>query len=339
MLVGVIWMLGLPAQAFLLPLDSSDDHWFITRTRSVQIAATRVNATPVTDPNRLEPGRHVWDVRVELWLRNLANEARTLALGVADDPAYTDATVVYIDGRPVTSVATPVRYDPRYEPVHRPSVRRIEVELPIGQPRVIGLRLRYAATVDELGQSVLTLPTHVLQNLAERVEQAFMEVTLPDRPVGLEATLSGYVFYDDPANMMSWFALQWQPRIPLRIAWLGPWAALLAVAEIERCPAPWEVVRFVTSGRVAELDRLLASHDEATREFCAALPLVVRGYRFRSERLREQFAAIDLSRYLPSQGDRGSLYRANPGFTPEMLTDVERLYRNALLRGMDTRDY
>ena len=139
--------------------------------------------------------------------------------------------------------------------------------------------------------------------------------------------------YDEPVNRLSWYIRDWESTQALQWAYLPAWSALVRVADVESCPAPWTVMEHMMSGDVNAVGSYVSGFDPDTLNFCAALPLMIHGYPFESESVREQFASVSLARYINASESRGSIYRVNPEFDADMLSDVEAIYRRTL------RDY
>lgn len=325
------------AFAFVAPIKNQDGRFFLEQGEHWQLAVARVNLVPLFDIMSPSPVTTSWILDAELWLRNVAGETQTVELGVTDTPAHTETTELWLDGQRVETRLTPLQYSPSRGAMNRESARRFTVSVPNAGRVVIGVKMRIDARRDETGQWILEVPTHMLSLLSPKVLQAFVQIDLGGRPVGLTSTLSGYTLYDHPMHRISWFALDWQPRIPLQVVWLESWNLLQKVAEIEECPAPWDVVRHVSRGDLAAVRSLTLSSDVQTLRFCAALPLVIHGWVFPSQRVREQFAQIPLRRYLGVSADRGMLYRPSPSFRQDELPDLERIYAFTLTQIADER--
>ena len=333
-IASIVFLLALiqsaSALAFITPLRTQEGRYFIDEGSHWQIAVARIDLVPYFDVMAPQAEVSSWVMDAELWLRNTKGETQSVELGVADTPAHTDSTELWLDGQRVETRLTPIQHDPNTGDRHRASVRRFTVSVPNAGRVVIGVRMRVDARRDDSGQWILELPTHMLANLAPKVLQAFIRVDMGSRPIGLTSTLSGFTLYDYPMNRVSWFALDWQPRIPLQIVWLESWNLLLKVADIEECPSPWDVVRHVSRGDMAAVRSTTSRFDASTLRFCAALPLVIHGYVFPSERVRDQFAQIPLRRYLGVSAERGMLYHANPAFQPDALPQLEKIYWSTL---------
>lgn len=321
---------SVQASALVTPLRTDGERYYLHEAKNWQLAVTRIDLTPrfdILEPNTI---RHSWTVDAEIWLRNVAAERQSALLAVADVPEFTGDTEIYLDGQRVESALTTMEYEPSRSNMQRSTVRRFSVNVPSAGRVVIGIRMRVDAVRTDDGQFSLELPTHLFSLLSDKIIQSFIRIDMDTRPVGMTSTLSGYNFYDFPWNRVSWFALNWEPRIPLRVLWLESWNLLSKMAEVEQCPAPWDVVRNVSAANMNAVRTLLAKYDQQTLRFCASLPLVVHGYVFPSQRVRDQFANIQLQRYLGSTAERGSVYRENPAFQRDDLPQLEKIYWSTL---------
>lgn len=325
------------AFAFIAPLKNDNGRYRIEEGKHWQIAVARIDLSPYFDIMNPEPSTSSWIMDAEIWLRNVKGETQSAELGIADTEAYTEQTELFLDGQRVETRATPLQFLPQHQEFHQPTVRRFSVTVPNAGRVVIGVRMRVDARRDESGQWILELPTHLLSQLSPKVLHAFIRVDMAARPIGLTSTLSGFTLYDHPLHRISWFALDWQPRLPLQLVWLESWNLLLKVAEVEECPSPWDVARHVSRGDLAAVRSATTQMDHQTLRFCATLPLVIHGYVFPSERVRDQFAQIPLRRYLGVNADRGMLYRASPNFQPDQLPQLERIYAGTLNQLADER--
>lgn len=331
-LIQALLFISVSASAFIAPIRTDGERTYLQKVDSWQVAVARIDLKPRFDIHAPSATRHSWTVDAEFWLRNVSTEAKSLSLVVADTPAFTGETELFLDGQRVETALTPLTYDPRMDRMNIDSGRRFAVAVSSGGRVVIGVRLRVDAVRDDKGQYSIDLPTHLLQLLAPKIMQTFLHVDFDARPLGLSSTLSGFTFYDHPWNRLSWFALDWEPRLPLRIVWLESWQLLVKVAAVEDCPAPWDVVRAVSRSDLGAVRALLNKHDVQTLRFCASLPLVIHGYVFPSSRVRDQFAEIPLRRYLGAAADRGLLYRENSAFSPDDLPELEKIYWSTLTR-------
>lgn len=337
LLVLALVFLSASASAFLAPTRTDGERTYLEKVDSWQLAVARIDLTPRFDILTPSATRHSWTVDAEFWLRNVSTEPQSMRLVIADDPAFTGDTELYLDGQRVETARTAVSYNPRMDTLNIEGGRRFSVAVPSGERVVIGVRMRVDAVRDDQGQFSIDLPTHLLQLITPKVLQTFLHVDFDARPLGLSSTLNGFTFYDHPWNRLSWFALDWEPRLPLRIVWLESWQLLVKIAAVEVCPAPWDVVRAVSRSDLGALRALLNKHDVQTLRFCAALPLVIHGYVFPSTRVRDQFAEIPLRRYLGAAADRGLLYRENSAFSASDLPELEKIYWSTLTRMIEER--
>lgn len=325
---ALLW--STQAWAFVAPLQTDGEHFYLHKTDRWQIAVANIKVVPrfdVTNPSKV---LHSWTAEAELWLRNITVDKQSLILGVADSEEHTGETQVFLDGQRIDTAITNIEYEKSKTDIHQPKMRRFSVSAPHGGRVVLKIRMVVDAKRGDDGQYTLTLPTNLLSLLSKRVLHSFIHVELDTRPIGMTTTLGGHTFYDFPENKLSWFALDWKPTIPLQISWLESWALLSRIAEVEKCPAPWNVVRHVSSSDLKQLRDLLAAYDAQTLRFCSSLPLVLHGYVFSSARVRQQFSEVPLRRYLGKQARDGSLYRENPSFERDDLPQAEYLYWSTL---------
>lgn len=321
---------SVQASALITPLRTDGERFYLHKAENWQLAVVRIDMSPRFDIMEPDTIRHSWTVDAEIWLRNTSAEAQSMLMGIVDNPEFTGDTELYLDGQRVESVRTALEYEQGRPDTARESVRRFSVNVPSAGRVVIGVRMRVDAVRDDQGQYLVELPTHMFSQVADKVLQSFIRIDMDARPVGLTSTLSGYTFYDFPQNRISWFALDWAPRIALRVAWLESWTLLTKMAAVEKCPQPWDVVRHVSASNLEAARALLTPFDAQTLRFCATLPLVIHGYVFPSQRVREQFASIPLRRYLGTTAERGSVYRENPSFDRSDLPPLEKIYYSTL---------
>lgn len=318
------------AWAFVAPLQTDGEHFYLHKTDNWQIAVANITLVPrfdITNPSKI---LHSWTAEGELWLRNITVDKQSIILAVADSEEHTGQTQVFLDGQRIDTVATQIEYEKSKTDIHQPTMRRFTVSAPHGGRVVLMVRMVVDAKRADDGEYTLTLPTNLLSLLSKKVLHSFIRVELDARPIGMTTTLGGHTFYDYPENKLSWFALDWQPAIPLQVAWLESWALLTRIAEVEQCPAPWHVVRHVSSSDLKELGDLLSKYDAQTLRFCSSLPLVLHGYVFSSARVRQQFSEVPLRRYLGKRAREGSIYRENPSFERSDLPRAEHLYWSTL---------
>ena len=318
-----------PAAALVVPAHDLDGTLFPHEIEHIQIvgADIRVDHLP---SDAVEGVGQRWEVTAELRVRNHQDATTIVPLIVLDDADLTDQTRVFVDGVAIQTTAI----DPGYDPAHRELVyehgRHFDLAMAPFALMAVRVTMVIQPEVDSVGQVFLRLPTDAFALFDGPVPTAFLDVELDQRAIGLQASLTGYTLYDEPENRLVWFVLDWTPSRPLEIAYVPAWSALLLVATVEACPEPWAVVQHMTTGDIAALRTLLDGVDTGTLEFCAALPLMIHGYRFDSSRVREQFGAVALERYLPGERPGESIYRENPAFTEEMLGEIEAIYRRTL---------
>lgn len=318
------------ALAFVAPLQTDGDSFYLHKSDRWQLAVANIRLEPRFEPTNPDKVLHSWTVDAELWLRNISVEKQSLILGVADEEEHTGDTEVFIDGERIDTAPTDIKYEKGKSEIYHPKMRRFSLSVDHGGKAVVRVRMVVNATRADNGEYSLKLPTNLLSLLSKKILHSFIGIQLDARPIGMTTSLSGYTFYDAPENILSWFALDWKPSIPLQITWLESWALLARVAEVEQCPKPWDVVRHVSKSDLNALDSLLASYDAQTLRFCSTLPLVLHGYVFSSSRVRQQFAEVPLRRYLGKKAREGGIYRENPSFDREDLPEAEYLYWSTL---------
>lgn len=318
------------AEAFVLPVERVDDTVFPHRVENVQVVALRIEARPTPSGSVGGVAGYEWQLDVEVWLRNLENTDRSVDLAWYVSESARSRSSYFVGGNPVAAELMNIRRDPARSAVRGGEYPVSEVNLPAREIVPMRLRTFVEATRDNLGQTTFSIPSQVFQLYEGPIGSTVISLVLPERPIGLVASLQSYSFYDEPENRLSWFSIDWAPEQNLDVAWLGAWPALLLVAEIEECPQPWRVVQGMMSGHTRAVTAYLDGFDEPTLDFCKSLPLVTHGFVFRSEIVRERLSALSVNRYVGGRTDRGSLYRENPAFTEEDLTEPERVYRAAL---------
>jgi hypothetical protein len=318
------------ASAFVMPLERVDSVWFPSQSDSVQVVALRLEVTPTPAGRAGGAAGYEWQVDAELWLRNIqdADKVVDFAMYVPED--VRDVSTYYVDGEVIDPQLKEVRRDPAHPSIENANYPVAELTLPSLEIVPVRVQTQVSASKDNLGQTVLSLPMRLLRLYNGPIGQAFIELELPERPIGLIASLANYTFYDEPQNRLSWFNIDWRPEQDLEVAWLGAWPALMLVAEVEECPQPWRVVRTVMSGALSDVQGYLSGFDEETIRFCKSLPLVTHGYHFQSDSVRQELGQLSVNRYLGGRTDRGSLYRINPNFSEQDLTEPERIYKSAL---------
>lgn len=331
--LALVTLFSTSATALIAPLAEEGDRTFITREEGLQLAVVQVEMTPVFDPREQLSQQNSWRVRAEIFLRNISGETRDLLLGFNADTAVDDSLRVLVDGAHIATADKELSSNPLVEVARFTEASTFPLSIESNRGVRIGLEFQLQARRDERGQSILGLPTHLFGLLAPQVDQAFIGIDFNELPAGLASTLSGYTIWNQPWQRLSWYAIDWTPRLPLQIVWVQPWVLLVTMTEVESCPSPLEIVRRMSSGDVRGIEAYLADWQTSDLEFCASLPLAIHGYSFSSERVRTQFSEIELNRYLGTSGERGSIYRENPGFDPEVhLSDAEAVYWRTLQR-------
>lgn len=319
-----------PAEALLVPLREQAGSLFPVQQEEVHVSSLLLRITRPVDEATAAGSSQRWLVEAELAVRNRRNREVEANIGLIVEPAYASRATVHARGVPIDTTRVQVLHDPRLRQHHHPEAVRFT--LPLGPLDLVTVHLRtiVSARTDETGQTWLELPLHALGLFDDVISHAWIRLEADERMLGFRASLTDWTYYDAPENAASWFVRDWEIRRPLQIAWIGAWPLLLRMATIEDCPTPWELMQRVAAGRAEELRGFLGALDPDTREFCAGLPLVVHGNRFRSEETRERLGELRLSRYVPNAPDNLPIYVVNPAFTREGLTDVERIYMDTL---------
>lgn len=325
------------ADAFVMPVERVDDTVFPHRVENVQVVALRIEARPTPSGSVGGVAGYEWELDVEVWLRNLEDTDRSVSLAWFVSEDSRPRSSYFVGGSPAGARVTTIRRDPARSSIRGGAYPVSEVDLPARTIVPLRLRTFVEATRDNLGQTTFSIPAEIFQLYEGSIGSTVISLILPERPIGLVASLQSYVFYDEPENRLSWFSIDWAPEQNLDIAWLGAWPALLLVAEVEECPQPWRVVQGMMSGHVSAVNNYLDGFDEQTLDFCKSLPLVTHGFVFRSEMVRERLTELSVNRYVGGRTDRGSLYRENPAFNEEDLTEPERVYRRALSQNGESR--
>ena len=312
------------AEAVIAPIAEAGGHAFVGPGEGIQaIAVQSVLRQPATG---------AWEVDVEVWLRNARPVDVVTPLAVVLPVAS-----VFVNGHPIDAAPLTLRQDPA-QPEHTyRSAARFEVSMPAESVHTIRVVAPLRPTIDAMGQAFIELPTQALALFEDAIHGGVMVATFRERPIGVQTTIPGATVYDEPENRMTWQLREWEPTMPFRLSYLPPWSALLLVADIEACPAPWPIVRAMSSGDVSGVRAMIGTHDARALSFCANLPLVLHGFVFESERVREELSRIPLNRYLPGPAVTGMLYRENPRFASDGLSDAESIYRNTLLRFAEDR--
>ena len=325
-LAALLGAFALPRQAdaVVTPLQYVEGHWFPVRTEAlqVQLASIRLAERQAEDTGR------AWELEAELWLRNVSLDVTRF------DVAAIGGEVLSVerDGAPVTTEPIPIRQDPSLPEATFGEGVRVALELEPERTAVLRIQLRVAGRVDTYGRSLVVIPTQALGLFGGDVRAGHLEAQVLERPYGMQSTLSGATIYDEPINRIVWPLFSWSARVPFQLSYLPPWPMLMAMAEVDRCPDPWEIVRLMSAGELEELTNLVESFDPAMIEFCAHLPLVTHGYVFSSERARAQLLDLSLRRYVPDAGESARAYVPNPAFEEAWLSDAERIYRDTLER-------
>ncbi len=318
------------AHAFVAPLQTDGEHFYLHEAQNWQIAVANIELTPRFDPMRMDTVQHSWQLDAELWVRNVSADKQSVILGIADNPEHTSQTIAFVDGERIETVKTAITYEPRYKKKYVSQVRRFNISVPNAGKSVIRISMIVDAVRDDAGEYSLLVPTDLLALLSPKILNSFLRIDLNSRPIGMRSTLSGFTYYDSPVNRISWFALDWKPRIPLEIKWMESWSLLTRIAEVEQCPVPWKVVQAMARANLKDVDSELRDFDTQTLRFCASLPLMLHGYVFPSRKVREQFRAVPLRRYLGKDAGDRSVYFENPSFDVDDLPHLERVYRNTL---------
>lgn len=331
--VAILLLVGAgasEASAYVLPLGQIDGTYFPARAENVQVVGLHLQATPTVAGRAGGAAGYEWMVECEVRLRNISEREIVLPVAMFAPSAPEGQSEMFVNGHVAETQQVRVRRDPAYAFLQDGDYPVTDLVLPSLEIVTVRVKTIVDSQRDTLGQTVLQLPTEMYQLYNGPIAQTFIELELPERPIGLVASLQNYTFYDEPENRLSWLALEWRPQQNLEVAWLGAWPALLLVAEVEECPQPWRVVRGLMNGQLASIREYLTAFDDSTLSFCQSLPLVLHGYQFRSEAVRNRLQNLSVNRYLGGRTDRGSLYRTNPRFQEGDLGESERLYRRAL---------
>lgn len=338
LVIAAIVALSSSAAALFAPLEEEGRRTYITRGQSLQVALVQVDVTPAFDPMEQLTRQNTWRVRGEILLRNVSGDPQELLLGFNSRYAEEGSLQVLVDGVSIEGEARELHANPLVEVARFSQAEVFGVRIESNQGVNIGVEYLTRPRRDERGQSVFSLPTHLLSLLAQEVDQAYISMDFNQLPVGLASTLSGFTIWNQPWQRLTWYAIEWQPRLALQVAWMQPWVLLVSMADIEECPSPLEVVQRMSQSDPASMREYLSDWENSELQFCSSLPLAIHGYSFSSERVRQQFADIQLNRYLGTSADRGSIYRENPNFDPELhLSDAEALYWRTLQRFADAR--
>ena len=324
------WAAG-PAEALVWPLRVVEGEPFAVETEGIQLVALSLELTPAS-ATPLPDEEQGWILDMELLLRNRRGDARVQPLFLPDDAALR-MEGLWVEGEVVAGDALRLRYDPRLPQVEARDGRRVTLAFADQQLRSLRVRWRASVQRSPLGELYVSVPWESLGSFFEDpIDTLTLRVEFGERVLGFQSSLSGHRFFEGQRNSARWFVRTFRPQRPWQLRWIGAWPALLLAAEVEACPMPWEVMRRLSTDGPRALDTWLRERDPDTLRFCASLPLVVRGHVFSSDQTRRALGAIPMERYLgPPQG-RGPLYRPDPGFTREGLSEVERLYNSFLER-------
>jgi hypothetical protein len=313
------------ADATVLPIRMVDRLPFPAATEAITILDIRAQAAPAMAAETMGMlGVWQWDVTMTMQCRSI--EATTVPVALLI-PSSGDA---WIDGVPVASRSVTLQRDPAMPDQTYPFAQLTELDCQPGNVFELRTRHSFETRVDSYGQRFLDFPALALSLFAENIGTASLFVELHDRPIALQTTLSDPTLYDEPDAAMSWYLRNWEPGLNFQVSWLSPWSALQMVADVESCPAPWQVVQATTSGDPNALQSLAAAYDDSTLRFCARLPEIIHGAPFEPGPVTTQLMEISMSRYLPSLAHETALYRPNPAWSMELLSEVEGLYRSAL---------
>lgn len=329
----LVLAMASPAWAYFGPLRQHEGAWFPTAVTGLQLVHARLDATHIPGTGVAAGqagGQGTWLVDGQLVVRNPSSAPRSLTLLVPDDDAWRGETVVWVQGQVQYTQERQLRLDPGMPQHSYPRASVVEVVLPA--ETLVTLRATWVQSgrTDSLGRQQLRVASHLLGLWGEAIPTADLRVQFTSRPVALQTTLSGHTLYDEPQNEVGWYVRDWRPSIPLELAWLTPWSALLIVATVEQCPDPIQVVARVTGGDPSALQTMLQTHTPEDLAFCASLPLVLHGMRFPDENVRRDLARLTVARYVPGAPDGPSLYVENAQFSEGMLSEVEGLYRRGL---------
>lgn len=315
--------------AFVLPLSSIDETFFSGQSEEITLVGVDLQVERDLEREALT-GDVVWKLEAELIFQNITPQSQTLDLAIVDEEALTELTKFWFQGQLINTEPINVRYDAFNEDVPPYHAQHVSITFPSGELQRVRAVTYITPHTDLLGQIFLRLPIGLFSFWEGNIQHTFMNVALFDRPIGLQSSLSGFTFYDNPENILSWFIIDWQPQQPLEIAYMQPWSIMTLIAQRESCPDPTTLIMHITSGDTQALQVFLSEYDRNTLQFCSTLPLALYGYRFQSDSVRTQFAAIPFSRYIASESDRGSIYRENASFQRDDLVGIEAIYHRTL---------
>lgn len=315
-----LFALPTAAGALVVPCHEVGGEFFPSVTRNIEVVAARVSVdlrSETSDPR-------IAMLDAELHLRNRTGATEQACLLVADDAANTALTWTWARGVVVASEGVKPGFDPAQKANQLSHAR--QMTLPMGPGEVVVLRVERPVVLRSEGQgrTGLSLPTQLLRSFEGPVETAALEVVFAERPVAVQNTLSSMLIYDEPDPRTRWFVKNWSPSIAFELHWWTPWAALSRIAEVEKCPLPAALVQAANSGP-APVSELVSKTPAALRPVCAGLPAMLHGADVPSSQ-RPGFEAMRLQRYAESGTDI-PIYRWNPAFESESLSEPEQLYQ------------
>ncbi len=307
------------ADALVVPCHEVGGELFPSVTRSIEVVATRMTVdlrSETSDPR-------IGTLDAEIHLRNRTGAVLEACLLVPDDAANTALTWTWARGVVVASASVKPGFDPAQQASQLAHARHLR--LPMGPGEVVVLRVERPIILRSEGQgrTGLALPTQLLRSFEGPVETAALEVVFAERPVALQNTLSSMLIYDDPDPRTRWFIRNWSPSIPFELHWWTPWAALTRVAEVEKCPLPTALIQAANKGPEPAA-ALVSKTPPQLLPVCASLPTMLRGGPVAATH-QDGFAAMTLARYADG-GTEVPLYRVNPAFEADSLSEAEQLY-------------
>lgn len=308
------------ADALVVPCHAVGGEYFPSVTRNIEVVAARVSVdlrSETSDPR-------IAMLDAEIHLRNRTGAVEEACLLVADDAPNTALTWTWARGVVVASESVKPGFDPAQQANHLPHARHLS--LPMGPGEVVVLRVERPVILRAEGQgrTGLSLPTQLLRSFEGPVETAALEVVFAERPVAVQNTLSSMLIYDEPDPRTRWFVKNWSPSIAFELHWWTPWAALTRIAEVEKCPVPTELVQAANKGP-EPVAALVSKTAAALRPVCASLPAMLHGGPVPSAQ-QSGFAAMTLTRYADG-GTEIPIYRWNPAFEAESISEPEQLYQ------------
>lgn len=307
------------AQALVAPCHAVDGEFFPSVTRDVEVIGARVTVdlrAETADPR-------VGMLDAEIHLRNRTGTAQEVCLLIPDDKGATQLTWTWARGVVVASEAVKPGFDPAQAAGKLEHARHLQLPMAAGEVVVLRVERPIALTAESHDRTGLSLPTQLLRAFEGPVETAALEVVFADRPVGVRNTLSSLLLYEEPDPRARWFIRGWTPSIPFELHWWSTWAALTAIAEAEGCPSPAAVVQAAAKGPDS-VTAVVTKTAAALRPVCAALPAMLHGAAIDPVLLRG-FAGMQLGTYVEGGGEL-PIYRVNPAFESDSLSEPERLY-------------